>query len=93
MELKADEYISYCRLCLEALADGFGLRISETIESLFYDLTSTRLKSNVEASGPEGITLLSTNSYLICRTKWNLIKTYASNVTVISASATISGKN
>lgn len=45
MEIKAEaEYISYCRLCLEAVSDGdTAVDVSEAIEIWFFDLTQLHL--------------------------------------------------
>lgn len=65
METKA-EYVSYCRFCLEVLSDSDeGLRISETIESWFFELTQLQLKANVEASQYIQHIIIFYNGYLI----------------------------
>lgn len=50
MEIKAEaEYISHCRLCLEAVADSdAAVGMSEAIESWFFDLTQLHLKVSSE---------------------------------------------
>lgn len=64
METKA-EYVSYCRFCLEVLPDSEGLRISETIESWFFELTQLHLKANAEASQYIQPNIIFYNGYLI----------------------------
>lgn len=50
MEIKAEtEYISHCRLCLEAVTDSdAAVAMSEAIESWFFDLTQTHLKASID---------------------------------------------